>query len=78
MTNIKTILIALTLTVFLCMGVILGLKMFTRSIYNQRTCDWANIDNIELHTQIDIPDILTYDCCYLGNATLKWSDLILI
>lgn len=73
MINIKTILIALTLTVLLCLGVILGLKMFTRSIYNQRTCDWANIDNIELHTQIDIPDILTYDCCYIGERNTKMA-----
>ena len=73
MINIKTIFIALTLTVLLCMGVILGLKMFTRSIYNQRTCDWANIDNIELHTQIDIPDILTYDCFYKGERNTKMA-----
>jgi len=73
MINIKTILIALAFTVLLCLGVLVAFKMFTRSIYHQRTCDWANIDNIELHTQIDIPDILTYDCYYKKELNTKMA-----
>ena len=73
MINIKTIFIALALTVLICLGVLVGFKMFTHSIFKQRTCDWANIDNIELHTQIDIPDIITYACNYKRELNTKMT-----
>jgi hypothetical protein len=41
-----------------------GLYAFTRLVYHQRTCAWANIDNVELHARLDIPLISSCDCTY--------------
>ncbi len=64
---------AITLTIFIAIGglVILGLFGFTRLIYNQRNCSWANIDNIEMHTHTDIPDITTSNCEYIKEENVK-------
>ena len=61
------------LTVVLTIGgfVILGLFGFTRLIYNQRNCTWANIDNIEMHAHIDIPKITTSNCEYIKEENVK-------
>lgn len=50
-----------------------GLRHFTHSVYSQRTCEWANIDNIELHTQVDIPKIITCDCEYRKVENTKMA-----
>lgn len=48
-----------------------GFKILTHSIYNQKTCEWANVDNIEMHTSINIPKIKTCDCKYIENQNSK-------
>jgi len=50
---------------------ILGLRTLVISIANQRTCEWANIDNIELNAKIDIPSIIDSDCVYLKAINTK-------
>lgn len=67
--------IAIIITVVIVTGglVMLGLYGFTRLIYNQRNCTWANIDNIELHAHINIPAITNYDCDYLPVENIKIS-----
>ena len=50
---------------------ILGLRTFVISIANQRTCEWANIDNIEINAKINIPSIIDSDCVYLESINTK-------
>ena len=50
---------------------IFGLRTLVVSIANQRTCEWANIDNIELNAKIDIPSIIDSDCVYLESINTK-------
>ncbi|MBC7885520.1 MAG: hypothetical protein H7X99_08595 [Saprospiraceae bacterium] len=74
--NVKAIAITLTSVTILAGLGFLGFLKFTRSIHQQRSCEWANIDNIELHTGIDIPKILTSDCEYnkkLNTKTASFS-----
>jgi hypothetical protein len=61
-----------TVIVLSCLGYF-GLRHFTRSVYSQRTCEWANIDNIELHTRVDIPKIITCDCEYQKEQNTKMA-----
>jgi hypothetical protein len=51
--------------------IIFGLRLLVVSIANQRTCEWANIDNIELNAKIDIPSILDSECDYLKAINTK-------
>lgn len=46
-----------------CLG-LMGLQAFCDKIYESRDCDFANIDNIEMRTSIDIPEIHACDCRY--------------
>ena len=50
---------------------ILGLRTLVVSIANQRTCEWANIDNIEINAKINIPSIIDSDCVYLESINTK-------
>jgi hypothetical protein len=50
---------ALALIVLLFMG---GTRLLIRHIYNRTDCGMFNIDNIELRTGIDIPDINESNC----------------
>ena len=54
-----------------------GLREFVRSIYRQRDCEWANIDNIEMHAEVDIPDISYCDCRYDARANVKRAFFII-
>lgn len=49
------------------------LMAFARSAYNQRNCEWANIDNIEMHAMVDIPSIVTYACDYDKEENIKMA-----
>jgi len=50
-----------------CLG-FMGLKTFCEKIFDSRDCEWANIDNIEMHARIDIP--ATTDChCEYNEIT---------
>ena len=51
--------------------IIFGLRLLVVSIANQRTCECANIDNIELNAKIDIPSILDSECDYLKAINTK-------
>jgi hypothetical protein len=50
---------------------VLGLRSLVISIANQRTCEWANIDNIEINAKINIPSIIDSDCVYLKSINTK-------
>ena len=47
----------------ICLG-FMGLRAFTTKIYDSRSCEWANIDNIELRAKIDIPAQIDCQCQY--------------
>ena len=59
----RNLLIALVVIAFLSLA-LFGFKTFITSIYNQRDCEFANIDNIEVNTGIDIPSIESTTCNY--------------
>ena len=50
---------------------LLGLRTFVISIANQRTCEWANIDNIEINAKINIPSIIDSHCVYQESTNTK-------
>jgi len=51
----------------------LGIMAFARSAYSQRNCEWANIDNVEMHAKVDIPRIVTYGCDYDKEKNIKMA-----
>ncbi|MDB4144247.1 hypothetical protein N8480_00710 [Flavobacteriaceae bacterium] len=69
--NLKLILFGASSLLILGLVFILGLRSLVVSIANQRTCEWANIDNIELNAKVDIPSILDSDCEYLDTINTK-------
>jgi hypothetical protein len=48
-----------------------GWLALARHIGSQRSCEYFNIDNIELHTEVDIPAIKESDCNYDSGRTVK-------
>ena len=50
-----------------------GVLTLSRIIYNQKGCGFANIDNIELHTQTDIPSVSRCECEFLQTTNTKQS-----
>jgi hypothetical protein len=67
----KSVVITLISVLAVCTVVFLGYSSFVSSIRNQRTCEWANIDNIELHAHIDVPKVTTWDCDYEKAVNTK-------
>ncbi len=59
----RNLLITLFVITFLSLA-FFGFKTFISSIYNQRDCEFANIDNIEVNLGIDIPSIENTSCNY--------------
>ncbi len=59
----RNLLITLVVITFLSLA-FFGFKTFISSIYNQRDCEFANIDNIEVNVGIDIPSIENTSCNY--------------
>ena len=59
----RNLLITLVVITFLSLA-FFGFKTFVTSIYNQRDCEFANIDNIEVNVGIDIPSIENTSCNY--------------
>lgn len=49
----------------------LGMKTLTTGVYQSRSCDWANIDNIESRTMINIPSIADCECSYSEKSDCK-------
>ncbi len=71
MGNKRVIWIVLAIAVaFICLGVI-GVRTFVQAIYDARGCDWANIDNVEMHAKIDIPSVEGCDCNYTVADNVK-------
>lgn len=67
----KTILIVLlSIIALVCMGYV-GLNGFAKMIYDERSCEWANIDHLELHARIDIPAIINSDCSFDSDVKTK-------
>src|SRR5690606_12087121 len=52
---------AAIIAAIICLGFI-GIRLMTTAIYQSNSCEWANIDNIELHTLADIPAITDSRC----------------
>ena len=59
----RNLLIVLVVIAFLLLA-LFGFKTFITSIYDQRDCKFANIDNIEVNVGIDIPSIERSICNY--------------
>jgi len=55
----------------ICSLIFFGYRSFVSSIQSQRTCEWANIDNIEMHAHVDIPRVTTWDCNYEQEQNTK-------
>ena len=67
----KKVLIGITLIIG-CLGILYGaFHLFARHIYNTQSCAVFNIDNIELRTGIDVPEITSSDCEYNGNTKVS-------
>lgn len=62
------------LTTLISLIIVLGyfyFQFFLKSIYQSKTCTWTNIDNIEIHTGIDIPAIINVKCNYNKAQKIK-------
>ena len=70
-TKYKYILLGIVGLLLMALVLIIGLRTLVMSIANQRTCEWANIDNIELNARIDVPSIIDSDCEYLEAINTK-------
>ncbi|GAA4453724.1 hypothetical protein [Rurimicrobium arvi] len=70
----QTLIISLVIAVMTLIGYsIYALFMWgaPRLIYKQHSCDFANIDNVEMHAEIDIPRIDSFDCQYDRTSLTK-------
>ncbi|MGC4058401.1 MAG: hypothetical protein QM743_09850 [Chitinophagaceae bacterium] len=70
----RTLIIFLVIAVMILSGyTINALFMWgaPRLIYAQHSCDFANIDNVEMHAEIDIPQIDSSDCRYDRTSRTK-------
>ncbi len=67
----KGTIIILTSILTICVFAFMGYIGLVNSIRNQRTCEWANIDNIELHAHIDVPKVTKWDCDYEKESNTK-------
>ena len=59
----RNLLIVLVVIVFMSI-VFFSFKTFISTINNQRNCEFANIDNIELNVGINIPSVESSNCNY--------------
>lgn len=73
----KTIVIVvISVIAILCMGYF-GLNSLSKMMYEERSCEWANIDNIELHAHINIPSVIESECFYDTKTNTKTSTFTL-
>lgn len=71
----KHVLLGLVLLIFCGILFVGGVHLFGRHIYNTKSCQFYNIDNIELRTGVDIPKVISTDCkC---DGTTKTSKFII-
>jgi|SRR5690606_3267661 len=66
----KGVLISLVVVAFSAF-LFFGFKLLVTSIVNQRSCEFANIDNIEVNIGIDIPNIESSQCNYNEVLNIK-------
>jgi len=73
----KTKHIVLSMILFVVFIVMLygGVHLFGRHIYNTQSCERFNIDNIELRTGVNIPEVTSTDCECKDNK--KYSKFII-
>lgn len=71
MNALKKIFIALIVGAATVLCLYGGLWALVFHMAGQRSCDDFNIDNIELHAGVDIPNIEDSDCNYDGVRTMK-------
>ena len=71
MSKYKTLKIAVASIIALIALVLALGYFFVKSIINQRTCEWANIDNIEVHAKVNVPSIEGSDCQYNESTNVK-------
>lgn len=74
---LKIILIVLLAIGFLFTGAYFGIKNYTRSIYDQRSCEWSTIDNIEMHAEVDIPEVINSECRYVPERNRKMARFVI-
>ena len=69
----KHFLIILSVLAIFLIAIYGGLHFFGNLIYNTKSCDRFNIDNIELRTGVNIPEIVTSNCeCKDNNKISKF------
>ena len=66
----KGVIISLVVITFFAF-LFFGFKLLVTSIVNQRSCEFANIDNIEVNIGVDIPDIENSQCDYNEMLNIK-------
>lgn len=71
MNKTKIILLVVAIIVAMVSLGFMGLRAFTTKVMESRSCDWANIDNIEMRARIDIPVIDDCDCDYDKDSDIK-------
>jgi len=64
MTKTKILLLSLAIATVIGLMGFAGIQTLTQQIYDARSCEWANIDNIEMHARIDIPETESCQCEY--------------
>ena len=67
----KHFLIVLSVSAIFLIAIYGGLHFFGNLIYNTQSCDRFNIDNIELRTGVNIPEIVTSDCECKDNKKIS-------
>ncbi|HEY0046769.1 MAG TPA: hypothetical protein VGB44_08665 [Flavobacterium sp.] len=77
MKNKNIILLVITILIaFVCVS-FAGVYTFTQAAYNEKGCDWANIDHIELRTASGIPRTTSCKCSYSTSTSIKTSTFML-
>lgn len=48
-----------------------GIQLYGKHIFNSQSCQFYNIDNIELRTGVDIPKVTSTDCTCKDNTKIS-------
>ncbi|WP_320815547.1 hypothetical protein [Flavobacterium sp.] len=67
----KTIVTVLLILISIITLLFFGLKTFVTSIKDNRGCEFANIDNVEINVGVDIPKIESSECYYDSIQKVK-------
>lgn len=67
----KILLLTVTIIVALiCLG-FLGVRTFVQQVADNRDCEWANVDHIEMRAVVNIPPVKNFDCDYQPDLNRK-------